>query len=76
MTPWREWWPPGVSPHARTRQPPVTRSPLKRFRIRQIDAQANLPNEIALAALGVAVPHAVVTGVVADRGMAEHRRRP
>lgn len=43
--------------------------------IRQIEAQAKLPDEITLDALGAAVPHAVVKAVVAALGVAEHRRR-
>lgn len=45
------------------------------FMIRQIDEQAKLTDEIALDALGAAVPHAVVKAVVAELGVAEHRRR-
>jgi hypothetical protein len=43
--------------------------------IRQIEEQAKLPDEITLDALGAAVPHAVVKAVVAELGVAEHRRR-
>jgi hypothetical protein len=43
--------------------------------IRHIDEQAQLTDEITLDALGAAVPHAVVQAVVAELGVAEHRRR-
>jgi Insertion element 4 transposase N-terminal/Transposase DDE domain len=46
-----------------------------RFMIRQIDAQAKLPDEITLDALGAAVPHATVKAVVTALGVTEHRRR-
>lgn len=46
-----------------------------RFMIRHIDEHAQLTDEITLDALGAAVPHAVVKAVVADLGVAEHRRR-
>jgi len=45
------------------------------FMIRQIGEQAKLTDEIALDALGAAVPHAMVKAVVAELGVAEHRRR-
>jgi hypothetical protein len=45
------------------------------FMIRQIDEQAKLPDEMTLDALGAAVPHTVVQAVVAEQGVAEHRRR-
>jgi hypothetical protein len=43
--------------------------------IRHIDEHAQLTDEISLDAFGAAVPHAVVKAVVADLGVAEHRRR-
>jgi Insertion element 4 transposase N-terminal/Transposase DDE domain len=46
-----------------------------RFMIRQIEERAKLPDEITLDALGAAVPRAVVKAVVAELGVAEHRRR-
>ena len=46
-----------------------------RFMRRPIDAQAKLPDEITLDALGAAVPHATVKAVVAELGVTEHRRR-
>lgn len=46
-----------------------------RFMIRQINEQAKLTDEIVLDALEAAVPHAVVKAVVADLGVATHRRR-
>ncbi|MBI3326829.1 MAG: transposase domain-containing protein [Nitrospinae bacterium] len=46
-----------------------------RFMIRQIDERAKLTGEIALDALGAALPHAVVNAVMADVGVAERRRR-
>jgi hypothetical protein len=46
-----------------------------RCMIRQLEERAKLPDEITLDALGAAVPHAVVKAVVAELGVAEHRRR-
>ena len=46
-----------------------------RFMLRHIDEQAQRTDEITLDALGAAVPHAVVKAVVAEWGVAEHRRR-
>jgi hypothetical protein len=46
-----------------------------RGRRRQIDAQADLPDEITREALGAAVPHAAMKAVVAERDVAEPRRR-
>jgi hypothetical protein len=46
-----------------------------RFMLRHIDEQAKLTDEIALDALGAAVPHSTVKAVVAELGVVEHRRR-
>lgn len=46
-----------------------------RFMFRHIDEKAKLMDEIALDALGAAVPPAVVKAVVAEQGVAERRRR-
>lgn len=45
------------------------------FMIRQIAKQAKLTDEVALAAIGVAVPQAVVQAVVADLGVQAQRQR-
>lgn len=45
------------------------------FKLRQIDENAQLSDEVALEAIEAAVPRAVVEAVVADLGVAEQRRR-
>jgi len=45
------------------------------FMIRQVPQDARLTDEAVLAALESALPHSVVTAVVADLGVSEQRRR-
>ena len=61
-------------PHTRGPSNDLSRSQLRRFMIRQIDAQAKRPDEITLDALGMAGPHATVNAVVADLGVTGRRQ--